>query len=149
MAEPVRRRVGGVQNLHLDHMTELVRFAVDRAVAAGRLPAMVDATDVRSGKSAQVRAAETVRITGPEIAAADAQVTATILFNMAQGLVPMVQAGIMTRAAAAVLAKKAWEEFAGIQYTADLDKPDGSKIDDVATEIDNSKRPAVVTQLVS
>ena len=26
MAEPVRRRVGGVQNIWLDHMTELVRF---------------------------------------------------------------------------------------------------------------------------
>lgn len=149
MAEPVRRRVGGVQNLHLDHMTELVRYAVDQAVRAGRLPAMVDATDVRSGKSQQVRAAETVQVTGPEIAAADAQVTAEILFNMAQGLVPMVEAGIMTTAAAAVLTKKAWEQFAGIPYTADLDKADGSKIDDVATEIDRSKRPGVVAQLVS
>lgn len=150
MAEPVRRRVGGVQNLHLDHMTELVRFAVDQAVRAGRLAAKVDATDVQSGRTAQqVPAADTVHITGPEIAAADAQITATILFNMAQGLVPLVEAEIMTKEAATVLAKKAWEEFAGIPYTADLDKDDGSAIDDVATEIDKSKRASVVTQLVS
>src|SRR5690606_25381462 len=41
MAEPVRRRISSVQNEWLSRVTEMVRFVVDQAVAAGRLPAEV------------------------------------------------------------------------------------------------------------
>jgi hypothetical protein len=40
--------------------------------------------------------------------------------------------------ATAVAARKAWEDFVGIPYNADLDAPDANA-DDIATAIDDSK----------
>lgn len=136
MAEPVRRRVRGVQKLWTGYITELSRFAIDRAVAAKRIPGQVAATDAKSGATSKIPAAQAVTVTGPEIAAADAEITAKTLLNLATGLSELVEAGILTREAAAVAARKAWEDYAGIPYTAALEQPD--KKDDLAEQIDNA-----------
>jgi hypothetical protein len=120
MAEPVRRRVGGVQKLWLGHMTELVRFAVDQAVAHGRLPQMVQVINA-AGDAVPVPAADTVRVVGPEIAASDAKVNADILVSLSQALTGMVASNLLSKDAASVAAKKAWEGFMGIPYSHDLD----------------------------
>ena len=135
MAEPVRRRVGGVQQLWLGYQTELVRFAVDRAVSASRLPRTVTAIDPRTGTEYQIPASQAVTVRGPEVAAADAQITAQVMLNISTGLQQMVEAGVMTREAARVAAKKAWEDYMGVPYTAALDSPDANP-DDLATVID-------------
>lgn len=140
MAEPVRRRVGGVQNLWLSYETELARYAVDQAVAAHRIPEYVPTTDSKGSVTQdKVRASETVHITGPEIAAADAQVTAAILLQLSQSLVQFRAAGALSPEACEVAARKAWEDFVGLPYTSELDQPDGSRADDLASEIDASK----------
>lgn len=135
MAEPVRRRVGGLQGVWLDQQTEKVRYVVDRAVAAGRLPKLVQATDPRTGAVSEVAASMSVIVTGPEIAAADAQITAGVLVNLATGLNTMVQGGLLTPQAGAQAARKAWEDFMGVPYKAELDGPDVNP-DDLATYID-------------
>lgn len=144
MAEPVRRRVGGVQRMWLGRMTEFTRFAVDQAVAAGRLPRMVDATDPRTGEHYQVPAAMAVTVTGPEVAAADAQLQAQVLLNLSTGLEKLVQIGALSREAARVAARKAWESYVGVPYNADLDVPDGDADarDDLATEIEQQAAEA-------
>jgi hypothetical protein len=119
MAEPVRRRVGGVQQEWLGILTEMARFAVDRAVAAGRLPAFVASTNI-AGDPIQVRAAETVTVTGPEIAAADSQVTAAVFLNLSQALDHMVATGVLSLEASALAAQKAWEQFVGQPLRPDL-----------------------------
>lgn len=124
MAEPVRRRVGLVASVWLDQMTEIVRYVVDRAVAAGRLPAEVEATDPKTGAKTTVPAAMTVLVTGPEIAAADAQLTAQTLLNIATGLDLLVKAGLITPEAGARAAQKAWEDYMGIPYSSDLGEVD-------------------------
>jgi len=139
MAEPVRRRVAGVQKTWLGYQTELARFAVDRAVAAKRLPAMVEAADPKTGQRYQIPAAQCVTVTGPEIAAADSQITAQVLLNLATGLEKLVADGVMPKEAASVAARKAWEDFVGIPYTADLAGPDANP-DDLATHIDDPKQ---------
>lgn len=138
MAEPVRRRVGAVQRMWLDNMTEFLRYCVDRAVAAGRLPRTVEATDPRTGELYKVPAARAVTVTGPEIAAADAQLQAQVLLNLSTGLEKLVQIGALSREAARVAARKAWESYVGIPYNADLDvvEGDADARDDLATEID-------------
>lgn len=138
MAEPVRRRVNGVQALWLGYQTELTRYAVDRAVAAGRLPRMVSSRDAGSGQQAEVPASRAVTIQGPEIAASDAQITAQVLLNISTGLAGMVAAGIMSREAAQVAAKKAWQDYMGVPYTADLDAP-GASVDDIATQVQQAQ----------
>lgn len=138
MAEPVRRRVGAVQNLWLGYQAELTRYQIDQAVAAKRLPATVDATDPRTGQTYQIPASQTVTVTGPEIAAADAQITASVLLNLSTALENMVMAGVLSPEAAKVAAKKAWEGYVGIPYTADLDSPDANP-DDVATAVDDAQ----------
>jgi hypothetical protein len=137
MAEPVRRRVGGVQKVWLAQQTELVRFAVDRAVAAKRLPAMVTAADPKTGRTYQIPAAQSVIVTGPEIAAADSQITAKVLLNLSTGLEKLVQIGALTREAAALAARKAWEDYVGVPYRAELDKP-GADPDTVAGAVDDA-----------
>jgi hypothetical protein len=132
MAEPVRRRVGLVQAVWLDQMTEIVRFVVDQAVAAGRIPAMVEATDPRTGAKTTVPAAMTVLVTGPEIAAADAQLTAQTLLNIATGLDTLVKAGLLTPQAAARAAQKAWEDYMGIPWSSDLDGAGGDPVEALA-----------------
>jgi len=141
MAEPVRRRVGGVQKMWLAYRTELVRFAVDRAVAAKRIPEMVTSTDPRTGATTDLPASQTVLLTGPTIAASDAQLNAQVLLNLGTGLDKFVQAKIMTAEAAEVAARKAWEDYMGIPYNAELGKP-GANPDDVAQHIDDNTGPA-------
>lgn len=135
MAEPVRRRVGGVQRVWLEQQTELCRFAVDRAVAAARLPATVEAVDPRTGVATQVPASQCVMVTGPEIAAADAQIGAQVLLNLSTGLEKLVAIGALTRETAALAARKGWEDYMGVPYRAELDKPDAEP-GDVATAVD-------------
>lgn len=134
MAEPVRRRVGGVQNLWMAYQTEFVRFSIDRAVAARRLPAEVSVKS--SDGDRMMRAADTIKVTGPAIAAADAQVNAGILVQLANSLAGMVAGELLTKEAAQVAAKKGWETFVGVPYSAELGEPDANP-DDVATYIDD------------
>jgi hypothetical protein len=136
MQEPVRRRIGGVQKTWLDQQTELVRFAVDRAVAARRLQRTVPAMDPQTGDNYDVPASQAVTVTGPEIAAADAQVNAEVLLNLSTGLLQLVESGILSTEAAKVASRKAWEDFVGIPYVASLDGPDVNP-DDIATHIDD------------
>lgn len=124
MAEPVRRRVGGIQRMWLAWMTELVRFAVDQAVLAGRLPKMVDATDARTGKTIKVPAAQCVQVIGPQIAAADADLQAQVLLNLSTGLGQLVESQAITTRAARAAARVAWESYTGITWTPDLDQED-------------------------
>lgn len=139
MAEPVRRRVQGVQNLWLAYQAEQFKFVIDRAVAARRLPATVDATDPQTGRTFQEPAAESVLVTGPEVAAADAQITAQTLLNLSTGLENLVASGALSKAAAQVAARKAWEDYVGVPYIAELDSPDADR-DDVATAIDEKPK---------
>jgi hypothetical protein len=142
MAEPVRRRVGGVQAMWLGRQTELTRYAVDRAVDAKRLAAEVEATDPRTGERFKVPASRAVTITGPEVAAADAQIQAQVLLNLSTGLEKLVTAGALTKEGAKVAARKAWEDYVGIPYTADLDSPDAN-VDDLATAVDTAMAEAL------
>lgn len=138
MAEPVRRRVASVQNMWLYQQTELVRFAVDRAVAAKRLPEMVKARDPRTGEETEIPAADSVLVTGPEIAAADSQITAQVLLNLSTGLEKLVAIGALTREAAAAAARKGWEDYVGVPYSSDLGTPD-APVDDIATEVQKAE----------
>lgn len=139
MAEPVRRRVRGVQRMWIAGNEEQVRYAVDRAVAAGRLPRRVEGKDPRTGQPKQIPAAEAVTVTGPEIAAADAQITAQNLLNLATGLETLVAAGLLTPEAGQVAAQKGWEDFMGIPYQPELDRPDANP-DDVAQVVDDAAK---------
>lgn len=143
MAEPVRRRVGGVQQEWLGGvMTQMARFQVDRAIAAGRLPQFVETTNA-AGDIVRIPAADTVHIVGPEIAAADAQVTAAVFLNLSQALDHMVASGVLGDEAAALAAQKAWEQFVGQPFRPDLAAKTkanpAAAADDLATEIDASK----------
>lgn len=138
MAEPVRRRVGAVQRLWLGYMAELNRYIIDRAVAARRLPKSVTATDPKTGQSYEIPASQTVTLTGPEIAAADAQITAQVLLNLSTGLEKLVQIGALSPKGAEIAARKAWEDYVGIPYTADLDSPEANP-DDLATAVDDAQ----------
>jgi hypothetical protein len=139
MAEPVRRRVQGVQKTWLGYQTELVRYAVDQAVRARRLPRTVQATDPKTGHTYDIPAAQSVTVTGPEVAAADAQITAQVLLNLSTGLEKLVQIKALTPEAAQAAARKAWEDYVGVPYSSDLGKPDANP-DDVATAVDDAKR---------
>lgn len=138
MAEPVRRRVAGVQKIWLGYQTELVRYVVDQAVSHQRLSRTVTATDPKTGESYEIPAAQSVTVTGPEVAAADAELAANILLNLSTGLEKLVEKGILTREAAAVAARKGWEDYMGIPYSADLGKPDAEPAD-IATAVDDAK----------
>ncbi|MEZ5236807.1 MAG: hypothetical protein R2749_29560 [Acidimicrobiales bacterium] len=135
MAEPIRRRVGAVQNLWIARQTEMVRFAVDQAVAAGRLPATVT-LDTEAGPVTK-RAAETVQVRGPQIAASDAQITARVMVQLSTALETMVANRFMTPEAAQVAAQKAWEDYLGVPYRPELGRPD-TNVDDVATAVDTA-----------
>ncbi len=136
MAEPVRRRVAGVQGVWLGYQRELLAYVVDRAVAARRIPAEVDAKNPKTGATTKVKAANTVTVHGPEIAAADAQISAQVLSNLATGLEKLVAGGVLSREAASQAARKAWEDFVGVPYSAELDDP-GKDVDDVANYVDD------------
>lgn len=137
MAEPVRRRVGGVQRIWLEQQTEFCRFAVDRAVAARRLPATVPATDPRTNASFEIAPSQTVVVTGPEIAAADAQIAAQVLLNLSTGLEKLQQMGALSPEATQLAARKAWENFMGVPWRAELGSSE-SNPDDVATAVQDA-----------
>jgi hypothetical protein len=137
MAEPVRRRVGSVQNIWIGYQTELVRYAVDQAVAARRIPAMVTIKQ-KDGTELEVPASSTVTVRGPEIAAQNAEINSLMLFNLAQGIEKLVAVGAMSLPAARLASQKAWEAFVGIPYLPELDNPDGSKIDDLSSHIEST-----------
>ncbi len=137
MAEPIRRRVGSVQKMWLARQTELVRYVVDQAVAAGRLSKTVT-VPVQGGGTQEIPASQAVTIHGPAVAASDSDVTAGVLVQLSQSIIGLVTGGLLTPAAAKVATRKAWEQFAGIPYTPDLDKPDGSKVDDLADLLNNA-----------
>lgn len=138
MAEPVRRRVGSVQNKWLHHLTELLRYVVDQAVSAGRLPPTVTVAGEDGTEDLTMPTSACVSVHGPEVAQADSQVTASVLVDLAGSLTNMTLAGVLSPAAARLAARKAWEQFVGIPYTPDLDKPDGSRVDDLAQIIDQA-----------
>lgn len=139
MAEPVRRRVASVQNVWLCQQRERLQFAVDRAVAKGRLRPMVAAKDPRTGHVTKIKASDAVIVTGPEIAAADAQITAQVLLNLSTGLEKLKGIGALPDEAVSMAARKAWEDFMGIPFSAELSRP-GASADDVATYVDESAR---------
>ena len=140
MAEPVRRRVGGVRNEWIEIMTEHVRFQVDQAVAAGRLPRLLARTDV-DGQTVMVPASQMVRVVGPEIAAADAQITATVMMNLGTAVTSMVDAGVLSKEAGAIAAQKAWEQFVGRPFPPALGAAGGVVVseDQTAEEIAAAK----------
>ncbi|GAB3429854.1 hypothetical protein [Actinophytocola sediminis] len=140
MAEPVRRRIQGVQGAWVGYQAEMVRYAVDRAVAAKRLPAKVERIDPKTGTKTMVAAADTVTVTGPSIAAADSQITAKVLLSLSAALERFQKIGALTPEAAQVAAKKAWEDYMGVPYSADLGKPD-SNPDDIAGEVEKANKP--------
>jgi hypothetical protein len=137
MAEPVRRRVGGVQNVWIDYQTEMVRYVVDQAVAHGRLAATVTVS-APGGADIQIPASQDVTVHGPEIAATDAHVNAMVLVNLAQAINGLLTQGILTPEAAQEVTRKGWEMFMGVPYRPELDKADGSTIDDIAAELDGN-----------
>jgi hypothetical protein len=137
MAEPVRRRVGAVQKVWLAYQTELVRFAVDRAVAARRLRQTVESVDPKTGERSQVPASQTVVVTGPEVAAADATIAAQVLLNLSTGLEKLVASKALSPDAAKLAGRKAWEAFMGIPYRAELDSPDADP-DALAQHVDDN-----------
>lgn len=134
MAEPVRRRVGGVQQDWLKIQRAHAQFVVDQAVRVGRLPRLIDVPG-QDGQTVRMRPSDMVQVVGPEVAAADAQVTAGVLLNLSTALKQMVEAKVMTTDAAAVAASKAWEQFVGQPMPDRLEIKPGSA-DDVAAEIE-------------
>lgn len=139
MAEPVRRRVGGVQKVWLGHMTELVRFQIDQLVARGRIPATVAVVN-QAGDAQQVPASETVRVLGPEIAASDAKLNAEILVNLSQALIGMRAQNLLSEDACRVAARKAWEEYVGVPYSHELD--DSGDLADIEAYLEEQAQPA-------
>jgi hypothetical protein len=148
MAEPVRRRVGGVQKVWLATQTEKCRFAVDRAVAARRLKPEVEVTDPKTGVTSQIPAAMSVVVRGPAIAAADAQVTAQVMLNLATGLEKLQAQKILSPQAARLAAQFAWEQYMGVPYRAELDSPEANA-DEVASHVDQAGESTKVTRLWS
>jgi hypothetical protein len=134
MAEPVRRRIGAVQNQWLAQMTDMVRFAVDRAVAAGRLSRYVTIAGA-GGELLSVPASDTVTVTGPQIAAADAKVTAEVLRALAEAFAKL-PTEVLSVEAKQIATQKAWEQFVGVPYRSELDNPDGATVDQLAEHID-------------
>lgn len=148
MAEPVRRRIGSVQNVWLRRQTELVRFVVDQAVLHGRLPAMVPV----EGSDELVPAAQCVSVTGPQVAAADAKVTATVMRELAIAITAMRSAGVLSEAAAHELTKKGWQDFMGVPWRAELDAmANDGDVDNLADAVDASpdSATALLTQLMT
>ncbi|MEA2703553.1 MAG: hypothetical protein QOD63_1498, partial [Actinomycetota bacterium] len=143
MAEPVRRRVGGIQNLWIAYDTELLRHAVDQAVEAGRIPAEVT---IAAGTPHErtMSAASSVTITGPQIAAENAQVNAEVLKNLSQALIPLQAAGFLSADACARAAKVGWESLVGVPYSPELDQADGD-VEELATYIED-KAPTAGTK---
>lgn len=138
MAEPVRRRIGSVQNEYIANQTEMYRFVVDRAVAANRLPAEVEVPKPGGG-TITMPAAMTVSVTGPQVAAADAAVTATVLVSLSQSITEMVAAGLMSSEAGQVALQKGWSDYMGVPWRPELGAPDANP-NDVATAVADAEQ---------
>jgi hypothetical protein len=124
MAEPVRRRIEGVQRQWLAFMREISRFVVDQAVRTGGCPRFVTIPDDADGGTREVAAWRTVEVIGPEIAATDASINATILSNVGAALVQLVPNGMLAPEAARRIAQKAWEDYMGQPWRPGLDDPE-------------------------
>jgi hypothetical protein len=137
MAEPVRRRIGSVQKQWCAQVAEMCRFQVDQAVALGQLPAFVDLPQA-DGRTVTVPAAQTVDVIGPQIAAADSQMMATVFMQLGQSLQLLVQGNIMTAEAAREAARKAWTDYMGTPYRPELDaglnQEPGAPVDQAAVD---------------
>lgn len=142
MAEPVRRRIKSVANAHVAHVTEMLRYVVDQGVAAGRVPRFVS-MEGAGGELLSVPAADTVQVTGPQIAAADAQINATVLQLLAQALDTAVSKGLLTIEASRLLIQKAWEDSSGRPFPAELAATAATaEVDALATELDRAAAPS-------
>lgn len=119
MAEPVRRRIGGVQSDWLAIMAEQCRFAVDRAVAAGRLPRLVASRDA-AGSEIFVPPSTLVRVTGPEVAPSTAEMASTVMLNLSTAIANAIDGGFMTKDAGAVAIQKGWEQLVGRPFPPSL-----------------------------
>lgn len=136
MAEPVRRRIGSVQNQWINNLSDLARYQIDQIVAAGRLPRTVMVVGT-GGVEVEMPTSSTVSITGPQIAAADATVTAQTLFNLSQGLDTLAQIGALSPEARKLAGQKAWSDYMGIPWRSELDSVDADQ-GDVATHVDDT-----------
>lgn len=145
MAEPVRRRVGHVQNEWVKgYITEQLRYVVDQAVLVDRLPAKVTQA-AEGGREVEVAPSETVRVSGPQIAAADAQVTAQTLHRLSLGLEKLKAEGLLPEEAMRLASRKGWEDYMGIPWREELSSPDADP-DDIAMAADEAgaSSPALV-----
>lgn len=136
MAEPVRRRIDGVQRTWLGYVQQMAEHAIDRAVSARMIPAMVDARNRADGSSQMVPAREACVIVGPEIAHTNAEVTATMLLNLGQAIEAMRMSGVLSPEAAAVLVQRGWEIFTGEQFRSELAVQLGNQPDNVGNLAD-------------
>ena len=123
MAEPVRRRVGWVQRMAA-HMTELCATSSTRASWPSLPPTVTIPVIGGSDGKQEVTVSLPVTVRGPEVAASDSDVTAGVLVQLSQSMVASWPQGLST-GCPKLATKKAWEQFVGIPYTADLDQPDG------------------------
>lgn len=128
MAEPVRRRIGGVQNEWLEIQAEHIRYAVDQAVKAGRLPRELPRTNI-DGETVMVSPSQMVRVSGPKIAAADAAIMATVMESLGTAISSMVDKGVLSVEAGAIAVQKAWEQFVGRPFPARLAATSGAAVD--------------------
>ena len=78
------------------------------------------ARDPRTGEEMDVPAAMSVMVTGPEIAASDASINAQVMLNLSTGLEKLVAIGAMSGEAAGMAARKAWEDYVGVPFNAEL-----------------------------
>lgn len=137
MAEPIRRRLDSVKTANCEHQVEMVRYQIDQRVRVGLLPMTVTVTD-QNGVERQMSPADTVTVTGPEIAASDAEINAKVLLSLAQSLEPLVtRLKVMSPEMARLAVQKAWEDYTGRPLPAELAAPD-AKPDDIATHIDET-----------
>lgn len=140
MAEPVRRRVGGVQNLYLAYVTEMVRYPIDQAVKAGRIPATV-----RTNDGLVIPASRAVTVTGPEIADAPAQVGAEVLVKLASAVAGLQVQGLLSKEAAELAVRKGWEDYMGVRWRPEL--ATSGDADEIASWLDDEGKIGIIDAL--
>jgi hypothetical protein len=93
-------------------------------------------------KSGRIAAEGLVGVaTGPQIAAADAQVTAMVLQQLGQGVSMLVGARVMSTDAARVLVRKAGTDFVGTPYPSELDNFDAVAASALTEQVGNAAAP--------
>lgn len=145
MGEPVRRRVGGVQNAYLAYVATLGRYNIDAAVRAGRLPAELTVQTPAGPRQMPASACFTIR--GPEIADEPAKVGAEVLVNLSKALVELERGGLLSHEASQQVAQKGWEDYMGVPWRPELAGPEVEP-DEVADHIDEQGRRGPVLDLV-